>query len=69
MLAIKANEALNSRSLVNMIYVYPNQFYWKDPQVSGVLTDLFGGDEVILYPGQAGFVQQGQVFSSLLPPR
>jgi len=66
---VKANEALIDRPLVNMIYVYPNQFYWEDDQVAGALEFIFKGTEMIFYPGQSGFVQQGGVLNQILPPR
>jgi hypothetical protein len=68
-IAKSMNESLVSRDLVNMIYVYPSQAYWKDSQVYGVSRELFDRKELIYYPGQAGFVEQGQVFSLLLPHR
>lgn len=61
------NKVLSTMPLVNMIHVYPSQDYWKDSQVAGIMGDLFEKSELILYPGQAGFVEQGRIFRDLLP--
>ncbi|KKK59963.1 hypothetical protein LCGC14_3029100, partial [marine sediment metagenome] len=67
--ALRDNNGLNNNSLVSIVHVYPSQQYWQNDRVEQVLSDLLADKEAILYPGQAGFIEQGRVFSQLLPKR
>lgn len=61
------NRTLSNKSLVNMIYVYPKQDFWRNDQVEQLLLEIFSNEELVFYPGQAGFIKQGEIFSRLLP--